>query len=61
MRHPTFHDGRMLIKNSNANTDLRLFISREANSGQLRRLLANGNLWQEVEDNIFKKADGMYV
>lgn len=61
MRHPTFQDGRILIKNSNANTDLRLFISREPNSGQLRRLLANGNLWQEVEENIFKKADGMYV
>lgn len=39
----------------------RLFISREPNSGQLRRLLSNGNLWQEVEENIFKKADGMYV
>lgn len=61
MRHPTFQDGRILIKNSNANTDLRLFISREPNSGQLRRHLANGNLWQEVEENIFKKADGMYV
>lgn len=39
----------------------RLYISREPNSGQLRRLLANGNLWQEVEENIFEKADGMYV
>lgn len=38
----------------------RLYISREPNSGQLRHLLANGNLWQEVEENIFEKADGMY-
>lgn len=61
MRHSIFHDGRILIKNSNANTNLRLFISREPHSGQLRRLLVSGNLWQEVEENIFKRADGMYV
>lgn len=57
----TLFDERISISMQDINTDLQLFIRRELDLSQLRRLLAGGDLQQRVEKSIFNKANGLYV
>ena len=57
----TFFDGRISIEMQDINTELQLFIRRELDSSQVKRLLADDHLRQRVENSILNKADGSYV